>query len=365
MPDESSGEKTEEPTQRRLDDMRRQGNVAKSKDLGAALVLLGSVLYFRAMGGYFRDYLMSFMTRIFMFDLDGLMPPEGKEIIPYALQWLQALAFILLPFMLGLFVLAYIVNVLQTGFVFAEEAIKLDLNKINPVSGLSNLFQLKKLMELVMNMAKLLVVGAVVYVTMRQRVPEAGALAHLDPRQILSHGAGAIIDMMLRLAIVLVILALLDLIYQRWQYIRDARMTKQEVKEENRSMEGDPQIKSRRRQVQLQLARQRMMQEVPEAEVVIRNPTHFAVAIRYKPEMEAPVVVAKGMDHIAKKIIDAAMRAGVPIWQDPLLARELYNKVEVGAPIPPELFQTLAEVLAHVLKGEKLAQYQNAFAGAA
>jgi len=214
------------------------------------------------------------------------------------------------------------------------------------------------------NLAKLLIVMAIAYLSLRVELPNARVLSVLAPSSMLTHSAYAVIDLGLRLAILFFILGLADMGYQFYQHSQDMRMTKQEIREELKETEGDPHIRARRRQIQRQMAMQRMMQEVPQAEVVVRNPTHYAVAIQYKPDMEAPVVVAKGTDRVALRIVEIAIKNGVAVWQAPALARQLH-KVGIGDMIPPALFPALAEVLSHVLKGEKLAQHRRAMGQAA
>ena len=219
-------------------------------------------------------------------------------------------------------------------------------------------------MTLVMNILKLCLVAVVAYTFMSVAIPEAEALTAQAPQQMLVHGGRAVADLGIRLSLIFFILGVADMAYQWYQQEKDMKMTKQEVKQEMKDLEGDPHIRSRRRQKQREMAMQRMMQEVPQAEVVVRNPTHYAVAIRYQSGDEAPIVVAKGKNIIAEKIIQLAIENNVPTWQDPPLARSLY-RVEVGESIPAPLFPALAEVLAHVLTGEKREALRDNLRGAA
>jgi len=241
-------------------------------------------------------------------------------------------------------------NILQVGFLLSAEGLVPDLNRLNPVSGFERMFNLRAFVTLLMSFAKLIIVVAVAYYTLRSAMPGAARLMLMDPGAIFMCGAQAVIELATRLAMVLFLLGLADFGYQYYQYNEDIRMTKQEVKEEHKDLEGDPQIRARRRQIQRQLA------EVPQAEVVVRNPTHFSVALKYKPDMSAPKVVAKGADKLAMKINELAIKHGVPVWRQPALARQLF-KVEIGEAVPPALFPAVAEVLAHVLRGEKRAEF--------
>ncbi len=357
--DEAAGDKTEEATPRRRQKERERGNVAKSKDLAAASVLLGGMVMLRFGGHMILRYLSAGTERILRQDIAGLATPSNNEIIPYAYDWILWGLYASGPFMLGIFVIAVAANVLQVGFLFSIETLTINLDKLNPVNGMKRMFGVKSMVMLLMNLVKLIIVIVVAYLTLRTAMPDAAALASLGAKQIITHEAYAVMDLGLRLAMLFFILGLMDMGYQFYQHNRDMRMTKQEVKEDMKEGEGDPHIRARRRQIQRQMAMQRMMQEVPQAEVVVRNPTHFAVAVSYKPEMNRPIVVAKGTDKIALKIIEVAIKNGIPVWQDPPTARALFRTTEIGDPIPEELYAALAEILAHVLKGEKLAAYQH------
>jgi flagellar biosynthetic protein FlhB len=257
------------------------------------------------------------------------------------------------PLLMILFVVAAVAGVSQFGLVFSSEALSLKLEKLNPVEGVKRMFNLRSFVTLIMSLGKVALVLIVAYFSFKSELFASKAMAALSSGQVTSHICQASIDMMLRLAAVLLILALADYWYQRFQWEKDLRMTKQEVKEEMRDTDGDPHVKSKRRQIQRQLAMQRMMSEVPEAEVVVRNPTHFAVALKYDAEKDPfPYVVAKGMDRVAMKIIKIAFEHNVPVKYSPELARELH-KLELGDSIPNKLWKPVVEVLAWVYKGSK------------
>jgi len=304
------------------------------------------------------QYLTVGTEHILGHDIGALDTPSNNEIIPYAYDWILWALYAAGPFMVGILVIAVAANLMQVGFLFSIDTLTINLDKLNPVNGMKRMFGPKSMVMLLMNLVKLLIVIAVAYFTLRTAMPNAAALASLGTKQIITHQAYAVMDLGLRLAILFFILGLIDMGYQLFQHNRDMRMTKQEVKEDMKEGEGDPHIRARRRQIQRQMAMQRMMQEVPQAEVVVRNPTRFAVAISYKPNMDRPIVVAKGTERMALKIIEVAIKNGVPVWEDPPTARALFKATEIGDPIPEELFAALAEILAHVLKGDKLAGYQ-------
>ena len=362
--DESAGDRTEDATPHRRRKERERGNVAKSKDLTAASILLGGMALLKYGGGNIFRWLYSGTARWIGQDMGTRTVPAGNEIIPYAMEGLTWIAYGAVPFVISIFVIALAASFLQVGFLFSWDPLAPDLSRINPVNGAKRMFGLRGMMTLVFNLFKLAIVGVISYLTLLREIPQATHLAVMEPAQILYQCSHSVVDLGMRLAMVFFILGIMDYAYQRYQHSEDMRMTKQEVKEEMKEYEGDPQIRARRRQLQRQLAMQRMMQEVPQAEVVVRNPTHYAVAIRFKPDMDAPVVVAKGTDHLALRIIKIATKNGVPTWQAPPLARQLY-RVDLGAEVPAALFPALAEVLAHVLRGEKLAQYRKAMQGGA
>lgn len=359
--EEAAGDRTEEATPRRREKERERGRVAKSRDLSAAAVMLGGMLMLRYGGTVIYGWIHIFTARMIgeeMANKPMPLPDDEEILLTYGLEWLMWTAHMLLPFLLALFVIALAVNLAQVGFLFSWDPLMPNLSKLNPINGLQRMFGLRSLMTLVFNMLKLAAVFTVAYITMTTAVPQALHLAEMMPAQILASSGLLVATMGLRLALLFFVLGVADFGYQIYQQNKDMMMSKQEVREEFKEVEGDPQIKARRRQIQRQLAMQRMMQEVPEAEVVVRNPTHFAVAIRYKPDMEAPLVVAKGADRMAMRILDVARANRVPCVERPELARLLYRTVEVGDPVPQSLYSAIAEILAYVLRGDKLAQYK-------
>ena len=362
--DEAAGDRTEEATPRRRQRMRERGRVAKSRDLAAAVVLLGGMVMLRFGGETILGRLEATTARVIQQDMGSLLVPEDNEIVPHVYDWMIQTGIAVGPFLIGVLAIALAANLMQTGFLFSTHPLGPDLNKLNPVNGLKRIVSLKSLMTLAMNFGKLLIVAGVAYLTLQDELPAAQVLATLEPCAIVAHTAYAVVHFGLVLSLLFLILGLIDMAYQFYQHNQDIRMTRQEVKEEMKETEGDPQVRARRRQIQRQMAMQRMMQEVPEAEVVVRNPTHYAVAVQFKPDMAAPLVVAKGTDRVAMKIIEIALKNSVPVWQAPSLARQLY-KIEIGDEIPPALFPALAEILSYVLKGEKLAQYRRALESAA
>lgn len=361
MPDGPAGEKTELPTPKRLRDAREKGNVPKSKDLSGALELIGAVVLLKYGGWYMAHHMRSFTTKVIAQDMASLDIPQGKEIIPYAIDWCMNMGVIIVPFMVALCFVAYVANFVQIGWLVTSEPLKLNLGKLNPVAGFKRMFSVKNLVMLAMNLAKLVVIASIAWLTVRAELEKVIVLVEMEPAGIFAYMTNAVLNLALQLACLLFILGVADYWYQKHKHTDELKMTKQEVKEEYKQMEGDPKVKAKRRQIQMQQAMKRMMKEVPEAEVVVRNPTHYAVAISFNETMTLPVVVAKGKNKIAEKIIEEAKKARVPLVENPPLARELYKQVEVGDAIPEQLFAAVAEILAMVMSSDKKQKFLRSY----
>jgi len=344
-------EKTEEPTQKKIDDARNEGNVPKSQDAAAILTLfaaiLGVVMLFSFMAGRTERLIY------YYFSLQG-MPLDRELLMEVALVSFKEFLIITLPLALIVAVAGVISNVSMIGFLFTTKPLVPDLKKIDPIKGLQNVFSLKKVLDGAMMTLKSLSamgVGFIFFGMFIQELPTVALFGFGD--QMKWMGEKALI-MALVMLLVLFVFALADLIIKRKQYFDRLKMSKQEIKDEMKNMEGDPHIKAKIRQIQMQASRKRMMAAVPEADVVITNPTHYAVAVKYdEKKHRAPVVVAKGKDNIALQIKKIARENGVHIVQNPPLARSLFQDVDVDRPIPEILFAAVAEVLAYVYKMNK------------
>lgn len=346
MPD-SAQEKTEAPTPRRREEARAGGQIARSSDLNAAVVLLGGLLFLHWWGEGLFGKMLTVMKNYL--GEDGEVAVDPQQLGTLARNMMIDGSRMVLPMLAALVVLAVVIGYLQVGWVFTFKPLTPSLERLNPLSGLARMFSGRSFVHLLMGVLKMAVLVLVVWWTLSGRI---GALANASALSHLSLVAAAIellFTVGLRLAIVLLILAIIDYVYQRYRTEKDLRMTKEEIKEELKRMEGDPKIKNRRRQIQLQIALQRIRSSVPQADVIITNPTEFAVALRYDGDsMTAPRVVAKGSDFLAMKIREVAIEFGVPIVERPPLARALYRTVEVGQHIPAEFYKAVAEVLAYV-----------------
>ncbi len=351
--DGPGGEKTEEPTSKKLNDARNDGQVAKSQELCNAVSLAAMFLTLRFAGLFIGENFLNIFKYIY-----GIIPEYTVLIDGYVstYDFVKILRFVmiriiilLLPiFMVGVFIV-FVTNVPQVKWKVTFKPLKPKFSKLNPVSGVKKIFSTKKLVDLGMAIAKLAVIFGVVW----NYIQGMGGLVSLFYDMQINTGVGQVckivIDLGFRISIIYLIVSILDLIYQRRKFHKDMMMTKQEVKDEYKNSEGDPQIKGKIKQKMMEASRRRMMQAVPEADVVITNPTHFAVALKYDTDVaDAPYVVAKGQDFLAKKIKDEARAAGVEIVENKPLARMLYHNVDLGGLVPPELYQAVAEVLAFV-----------------
>jgi len=253
------------------------------------------------------------------------------------------------PIMGVVFLTAIIANVMQVGFMFTTETLMFKPGKLNPINGFKRMFSTRGFVKLLISLLKVIVVGLLAYGYIDDHMKELTLMMGSDIQQIVNVGLDLLFDLAFRIGMAILILALCEYGYQRWQHEKDLKMTKQEIKEEYKQMEGDPKIKSKIKEKQRQISMQRMMNDVPKADVVITNPTHFAVAVQYDPKVaDAPVVLAKGQDYIAFRIKQIALENGVEIVENKPLARSLFSSVEVGERIPAELYQAVAEVLAFV-----------------
>jgi len=349
MADESYGEKTEAPTPRRLEEARERGQVPRSADLTAALVMFAAVGSLYLVGSQVGHILLAALRDLLQFG--GFQPVTIPGITADFLRSVKTFCLAIGPISAIIAVAAVAANLIQSGPVFSTFPLTPSFEKIDPFKGFERIFSKRSLVRFVTNMAKLAAIVWISYVAITSDFQRVVALADMSVEQMTSAGAEVILGLGLKLSAIFIVLAVLDYMYQRWQFHQDLRMSKQELREELKRMEGDPLIREQRRHIQRQIAMQRMAAEVPKADAVITNPSHYAIAIRYDPDaMAAPRVVAKGQDFMAKRIREIALEHGVPIIEKPALARALYRAVEVGREIPAEFYKAVAEVLAFVYR---------------
>ena len=351
--DGPGGEKTEEPTSKKLEDARKEGQVAKSKEITNAFELLTFFLLIYFWVGYMGTFFVGNIYDIYTQIPEYIKMYNGhiqeQTISTLFIRSMIRVLMILAPFLLiGAFV-AFVTNVVQVKWKPTTKPLQPKPNKLSPVSGFKRLFSVNSLVELVKSILKIGLVGYVVYSYLRKNMPPLYQFYSLSLNQGIMQVGMLVVNLGIRISLFYMIIALLDYVYQKVKFKNDMKMTKQEVKDEYKNQEGDPQIKSRQRQRMQEASRRRMMQQLPQADVVITNPTHYAVAIKYDPEIyDAPYVVAKGADYLAQKIKETAKENHIEIVENKPLARMLYANVDVGSVVPPELYQAVAEVLAFV-----------------
>ena len=345
-------EKTEEPTPKKLADAREEGNVPKSMEFSAFVILFISALIII----FYLKYVFVDLEKYFSF-ITSLIGRELTKNLIYEIVIKSFIYFfiILAPIMFTIMIAGVLANIFQTGFLFTLKPIMPKLEKINPIKGIKRIFSPKTVVEGIKTTLKVAVafgVGYYLFLGFLNEIPKLALMNALEQIRWFSQKAGILI---FSLMAVFLVFAIIDFIYQRYSFKKSMRMSKQEVKDEFKQTEGNPEIKAKIRQLQREMARKRMIAEVPKADVVITNPTHYAVAIRYdKEKEEAPRVVAKGIDNLAIKIKEIAREAGVMIVENPPLARELYKLVEIEEIIPPKLYKAVAEVLAFVYKAKRM-----------
>jgi len=350
QPDES--QKTEEPTPKKLEESRKKGQVALSREVNNWIMLLAGTIVVLAVGPSTLSSISS-MMRAYI-ERAHAMPsvPGGFDFILGDMFW-HLMGILTLPLLL-LMAAAFVGPFVQIGPLFAPESIKPDLSKVSPLQGFKRLFSLRSVMEFVKGLLKIGIIGLVGVVLL---IPFYGQVDHmigLPVPIVLEELQGLVMRLMAGILVVLLVVAVIDLLFQRNEHYKKMRMTKQELKDEYKQTEGDPHVKAKLRQLRQEKARTRMIQAVPEADVVITNPTHFSIALKYVPEeMDAPLVVAKGTDELALRIREVAKENDVTLYENPPLARALYDVVEVDQLIPPEYYKAVAEIISYVfqLKG--------------
>lgn len=344
-----SQEKTEPATPKKKQDARKKGQVAKSMELPGAFVLMFGLLAFVLFGSFIKERFFNLFSLVFQdFMLMNVTVPNVSALFGTLIT--DALI-MLSPILLFAVAMAFIGNYMQIGFLLSADPLKMKLNKLNPVEGLKRIFGLRSLIEFLKSVFKLTIVALVVYFIIWGEKERILTLSRYPLVETLNYVSGLVIKIGLIIAILLLVLAIFDYLYQRYEHNKQLRMSKQDIKDEFKKSEGDPQIKARIKEKQRRMAMQRMMQEIPNADVIITNPTHYAIALKYQTgAMEAPTVIAKGADFVALKIREKAKEHGIVIMENKPLARALYDRVELNESIPGDLFQAVAEILAYVYK---------------
>lgn len=354
-----AGEKTEKATPKKRQDSRKKGQVAKSQDVGTSFIMLAVFFAFLLLGSYFLDLCLDLYKHSFTdFILVEVTPSNLEGVM---MEALLLMAEFLAPVMIAAIVAALVSNYMQVGFLFSTETVAIKLEKLDPIKGFKRIFSLRAVVELFKSILKIAFIGVITFAVLWINVEDIMMLAQYTVGDSLAIVGNLTVQMGLFASFALVALAGLDYLYQKYDFEKNIRMSKQDIKDEHKNIEGDPLIKSKIKQRQREMAMRRMMQEVPHADVVITNPTHYAIALKYDDaKLDAPFVVAKGVDFVAQKIKYIAKENDVTLVENRPLARALYDQAEIGQAIPEEFFQTVAEILAVIYqtKGTIPASYQ-------
>ena len=339
--------KTEQATPKRKQEARERGQIARSVELNSAIILLTALITIRYVG----PYLLNSMGKLTVFTYENLSADFGMEnVYSYTIFYMMEIFKMVAPILMMMLIVGLIVNYMQVGVLFTIQPLTPKLSKISPIAGFQRLFSRRSLIEFVKSMLKLTVIAWLGYEGVKSALPQLIPAMDMQGAEAIKFVGELTSNILTRIIIALLVIAALDFLYQRWEYGESLKMSKQEIKDEFRQAEGDPMIKARIRQIQREMARRRMFESIPKATVVITNPTHVAVALEYKDGMQSPVVLAKGERVIAEKIKEVARKHNVPIVENPPLARTLLKQCPVGAPISPDLFEAVAEVLAFVYR---------------
>jgi len=344
------GDKTEKATPKKLDDARKEGRVARSSDLINGFMLLLMFFVLKLFGGIMANLFLDSFVKYYNKASDISMEVfDVRQAVNLSNEIVLDIVIASLPVLIGSFVVALVGNIVQVGWKVTGKPLKPKLDRLNPIGGLKRMFSQEKVVELIKSILKVLAIALVAYNEVKDRWKFILNLYDFEFMQAVLNIFDIVLDVGIKISVIFVIIGLADFGYQKWKHLHDLRMSKQEVKDEMKQSEGDPQIKGQIRQKMREGARRRMMQDLPKADVVITNPTHFAVAVKYDKETaEAPYVLAKGADYVAANIKEIAKQNNIEIVENKPLARMLYYNVEIGDQIPPELYQMVAEVLAYV-----------------
>ncbi|GAB3250427.1 flagellar type III secretion system protein FlhB [Chitinimonas naiadis] len=355
MAEDSDQERTEDPSPRRLEDARAKGQIARSQELVTFSVLMTAVVAMISMGGAMFDSLKRVMVNNLTFDRATL--DDIDQLLAHFSQASFDALMAVLPFAGAIAIAAILASIILSGWLFTWDAIAPKFSKLNPMTGIGRIFSVRSIVEMVKAILKSGLIGGVAVATIWSEKAEVVHLVAMSPFESLAYLFELIKFTMLMVVGSMAVLVLIDVPYQLWDYKRNLRMTKEEVKQENKESDGDPQVKAKIRQLQMQAARQRMMTEIPKANVIVTNPTHYAVALRYDEKMKAPQVIAKGSFLLAERIIELGKENKVPILRTPPLARALYHHADLGADIPSALYSAVAEVLAYIMQLQQYKRY--------
>ena len=337
-------DKTEEPTSKKIDDARNEGNVPKSAEISGAIILTFGTVYVL----FFSSYSLMEIKKLMIFSYSYIgQELDGALFYAITFQVVIALLKALGPFFILIILLVLVSNIAQFGFITIP--LKIDFQKLDPIKGLTGIFGFKKLIESVKLLAKLAIIMGVMFLLFALTYHKFLAMMNQETSDTIATMFELTVYFISAILFIIIIFAIIDFYFTRYYYMKSLKMSKQEIKDEFKNMEGDPQVKGRIRRIQMQMAQKRMMSSVPDADVVITNPTHYAVALKYDNKVDsAPKIVAKGIDFLAIKIKDIAKENKIPIIENPALARSLYDQIEIDREIPSEFYKAMAEIFSYV-----------------
>ncbi|AZZ37806.1 flagellar biosynthesis protein FlhB [Bdellovibrio sp. qaytius] len=348
MADDSQDDKTEQATDSRREEFRKRGQVASTKELGTALAFLaaGGLLYVLARF-FFANISEVFEVTFGVSMLKFVKAGEYSDLL-----WFVGKKLVLLisPVMFGTLAIGVASNLVQTGFLQVEDALSFNLGRLNPMSAVGRIFSMKGIGELVKNMLKMVIVCWTMYLLLKSELHQIPYLSNYSIPELFAYLGRIVFKLLMGTGTFMLVLAVADYFFQRWQLEKEMMMSKQEIKEEHKSREGDPMIKARIRKIQREISQRKMMQNIPKADVIITNPTHIAVALRYSDKLPAPQLIGKGADFMAEKIKELAKLHNIPVIENKPLARTIFKTMKVGQVIPRELFVAVAEILSYVMR---------------
>jgi flagellar biosynthetic protein FlhB len=357
MPEQPAAERTEQPTPRKLRKAKDKGQVAQSQEVSSVATLIILIATIAILGPSLFNWFEKQME--LGFSCDNSVFSDSQNFVKFFNSRILESIILISPILAALMVGTVLAGIAVSGANFSPKALELKFSQLNPIEGFSKLITMQSFVKLLVSILKLVFVSLIVLFYIKNKLETIASLRWASSSQILSTTASIILSLLIRVAIALLIISLADALFQKWKYMEDLKMTRQEVKDDHKETEGSPEVKRRVRSIQFQMALKRMLQEVPKATVVLVNPTHYAVAIRYDAKsMDAPVLVAKGADHMAEKIREIARAYGVPIISRPELTRTIYATVEPGKQIPEDLYVAVAQILAMIYRLRKKKQSQ-------
>ncbi|MGL6174343.1 MAG: flagellar biosynthesis protein FlhB [Cellulosilyticaceae bacterium] len=341
--------RTEKATPKKREDARKKGQVAKSMELNTAFILMTFFGMMMILGSYYLSKSIGNIEKVFIQIPEMIINYDSQKLLLLIAKSIMEIIILSGPLWAGLFIVGLLISLVQVGYHPTLKTLTPKFNKMNPIKGIKKIVSKDVLVELLKSIGKVIFLGAILMNIIQKEIPTFLKFYDMTTKQILLNMGDVIVKIGLNVGGAFLFLAILDYAYQKYKFEDSIKMSKQEIKDEYKQSEGDPQVKGKIRQKMREMSLKRMMQAIPDADVIITNPTHFAVAISYNPETgSAPIVVAKGVDHIAQKIKEKAKEHQVEIVENRLLARTLYYTVEINAQIPPELYNAVAEVLAFV-----------------